>query len=515
MTTQKTVYAPGGPQYVFGRLNLAYQGPDKAAHVDGDIGILAGEDFSPVLTPEEEACMRVRNGKFIDIEDAASFYKNLDFINESNNEMNKLVNVLDNTGSNEGLDSARAYIGAGYFLNSSVTQDMYDKFMQYHDLRVAAVEHLEEYDEKIAQVLQGDMDISELDFDEDDYLSKVDDCKLFYSRAKQLSDSLINRLDIVDRLLDVVRDEDMNYSKGMKPASELKSTAEAMRSTVKEDLDDVGFKPEWAKGSSGVLRNTEFYPGTTDTHLAQGRKMIYFKELSAISRIPLDDIVEDYYNRLGDRTDAESITDAISSMYYDVQPKGVDQWYFTDIETNNIGPLSGDIIEASVIKDGDMVVNSRFSPTEESMKAMSVGSSHIHKIYPGDVEGKPTFYDSDVCQQLSDVFNSGTKDDPVVFCAHHGGQFEDDWFRKNVPGYLTAQLEGRLQMVDSRVIAAHSVGLLNGSGLKGTKLKDFVEWSGGNYVNAHSADADTKMMESAIDAWVVHQSKKVQGHSAS
>ena len=260
-----------------------------------------------------------------------------------------------------------------------------------------------------------------------------------------------------------------------------------------ENAIDKG-KPEWALGHSGTQRSSEAFPPDVSAHPdLSGRKMMHIKELAAMTGKTPEQISQEYQRRLSG-TSPQDVENTLLSMYSDAVIQGEKDWIYTDIETSNTGPLNGKIIEQAIVKNGK-TENYRFGVGKFHETGSGTGMTSIHGISPEDVRGMETYRNSQDAKHIAKMFTSGTKSNPVVIVAHHGGSFEDDWFNKNIPGYIQAKIDGRVVMVDSKTISKHSMKS------KKNRLKDYIESAGGSYENAHSADADTEMMYRATLDW--------------
>ena len=354
-----------------------------------------------------------------------------------------------------------------------------------------------DYDEK-RQVVQGyEKDIENAVFNNDtsfqhnekEYFKIVDDAQRSYDQSQILAKSYQEYKDVLKNLGDIARQDD-TISENL--IAEKDNQLVRINSEVENAIDKG--KPEWALGHSGTQRSSEAFPPDVSAHPdLSGRKMMHIKELAAMTGKTPEQLSQEYQGRLSG-TSPQDVENTLLSMYSDAVIQGEKDWIYTDIETSNTGPLNGKIIEQAIVKNGK-TENYRFGVGKFHETGSGTGMTSIHGISPEDVRGMETYRNSQDAKHISKMFTSGTKSNPVVIVAHHGGSFEDDWFNKNIPGYIQAKIDGRVVMVDSKTISKHSMKS------KKNRLKDYIEAAGGSYENAHSADADTEMMYRATLDW--------------
>lgn len=158
-----------------------------------------------------------------------------------------------------------------------------------------------------------------------------------------------------------------------------------------------------------------------------------------------------------------------------------------DLETNSLSPAQGNIIEFGCVDDKGREFDRLYSPTKEQMKTNGVGLTAIHNISKKMVKGHKTFED--------DSANILERMKGKTIVVHNKG-FELNWFRQQIPGFTEAEVNGDIRVVDTMHICQKFCGT------ERNRLKDFVEFNGGVYENAHRSSADAKMTLNALLTWI-------------
>ena len=409
----------------------------------------------------------------------SQYYDNLNYHNQRIQELQKRVDSVKN-GKESLMLSAEILSSSDY---NQISQDYAASAIEYDAKRSI----VKEYDASIENaVFNNDINFKH---DEDKYFSMIDDSKMAYDKSQIFAKSYRKYQDILKKLNEISQDDEML-------SDDIRSERDEQFNRINEKcVESINKgKPKWALGHSGTQRSNEAFPKEViSTPELSGRKMMHIKELAAMTNNTIEDVSNEYTRRLKGRS-PQDVEDTLVSMYQDAVIQKENEWIYTDIETSGTGPLNGQIIEQAIVRNGK-TENYRFGVGRFHEAGSGTGMSNIHGIYPKDVAGMDTYRDSSDAKQISKMFTNGTKENPVVIVAHHGGSFEDDWFNKNIPGYIQAKIENRAIMVDSKTISKHSMGRSKNS------LKDYIEAAGGNYENAHSADADTEMMYRATLDW--------------
>lgn len=196
---------------------------------------------------------------------------------------------------------------------------------------------------------------------------------------------------------------------------------------------------------------------------------------------------------------------------------------FVDIETSGMSPDQGEIIEIGMTRvnpKGEVVFNytERYGlKDEKALDIMGTGMQEVHKIGIEDIRGKRNFRDPEVQKIMQSHLN-----DPNAVMVAHNEAFEKRWFNQTVDGFwkkhalnttlrYQAARAGKPKEVytthdtmwSSRYLAHHTTN---------NKLATFTTGHGVEYLNAHSADADTYMTKDAVYAFDEHLSKAPYGH---
>lgn len=409
----------------------------------------------------------------------SQFYDNMHYHDRHIQDLQKKVDFVKN--GREALMLSTEILSSSDY--NQISQDYAASAIEYDQKRSV----IKRYDEDIANaVFNSD---SSFKHDEDKYFKIVKDSKTAYDKSQIFANSYQKYQDILKKLNEISQNDEM-------VSKELISERDEQYNRINEKC--VKYikkgKPEWALGHSGTQRNSEAFPkDVISTPELSGRKMMHIKEIAAMTSSTIEEVSKEYTQRLKGQS-PQDVEDTLISMYQDAVIQGEKEWIYTDIETSGTGPLNGQIIEQAIVKNGQ-TENYRFGVGEFHESGSGTGLSNIHGIYPKDVAGMDTYKDSPDAKRISQMFTNGTKENPVIIVAHHGGSFEDDWFNKNIPGYIQAKIENRVIMIDSKTISKHSMGRNK------NRLKDYIEAAGGSYENAHSADADTEMMYRATLDW--------------
>lgn len=410
-------------------------------------------------------------------------------------------NDVWNTANKHNHNALRLKVQAGKVKDHLEALEMATEIVtspDYYEVSSSYAAAALDYDEKRKAVKQYEKSIADAvhnadesfleTYDEKEYFSVVQEAQKAYDRSKLLENARNDYQKIIEKL-----QEKASQSEGLVEEKEsLSSNLDRINGVVNQAAKQGS--AEWAAGHGGTQRNSQpFPPAVTETPALRGQKMMHIRELAAMTGRTEEQVSQDYLVRLNSMN-PQGVEDALKSMYRDAVIKGEDNWVYTDIETSGMGPLNGRIIEQAIAHKGECK-NYRFNVDNYHKAGSGTGLSNIHGIHPDDVAGKKTFAHSEQARRIGNILTSGSKKDPIILAAHHGGSFEDDWFNKNVPGYIKAKIERRLIMVDTKTIAKHSMNIKNNS------LKGYIEAAGGDYENAHTADADTLMMYQATKDW--------------
>lgn len=196
---------------------------------------------------------------------------------------------------------------------------------------------------------------------------------------------------------------------------------------------------------------------------------------------------------------------------------------YVDIETSGMSPDQGEVIEIGMTRvnpKGEVVFNytERFGVRDERVLDISgTGMQEVHKIAPDDIRGNRNFRDPEVQEIMQKHLN-----DPNAVMVAHNEAFEKRWFNQTIENFrhkhaynttrrYKAEREGKpLEVITtqdtmwtSRYLAHHTTN---------NKLATFTTGHGVEYLNAHSADADTYMTRDANYAFAERFESAPRGH---
>lgn len=138
--------------------------------------------------------------------------------------------------------------------------------------------------------------------------------------------------------------------------------------------------------------------------------------------------------------------------------------------------------------DGRVVEGQKLSGVPEDLLVVEgTGAQHIHNISPEMVEGLTPFSeDTDLQARLLNHL------DGKVLIAHNA-VYETNQFRANLPGFSKALEEGRVEVLDTRMVSQFFAPQTETNSNQG-----FVEGTGGEYRGAHRAKEDAVMTINAL-----------------
>ena len=206
------------------------------------------------------------------------------------------------------------------------------------------------------------------------------------------------------------------------------------------------------------------------------------RELSALRGEPVEKTEEEFKNnlRLGTIGDYGR---TFERMYKEADLHNI---LALDLETNSLSPAQGNIIEFGCVDSEGNEYDELFSPSERQLEANGVGLTELHNITEKMVNGKPTFISQS--SQILDMMMGKT------ILVHNKG-FELNWFRQQIEGFEEAEEEGQIQVADTMHICQKFCPT------ERNRLKDFVEYTGGEYKDAHRSSKDAEMTLEALKRW--------------
>lgn len=170
---------------------------------------------------------------------------------------------------------------------------------------------------------------------------------------------------------------------------------------------------------------------------------------------------------------------------------------YVDLETTGPHPAVSEIIECGMVVDyGDYIreFSELYSLRDESAIVGGVlPYEDCHHITPDVIDGKPKWSDATEIHEI-------LSDPSTVLVAHHI-EFESRWFAHTVPDFMRnrspyfsdlAGTQNQARAFDSRFAAAFISDAERGT------LESLVEFTGSEYVDAHRALNDVKMMKTAL-----------------
>lgn len=165
----------------------------------------------------------------------------------------------------------------------------------------------------------------------------------------------------------------------------------------------------------------------------------------------------------------------------------VDKWFaglekgfvFLDLETSGMSPKSGHIIEIGAVRDDGATFDSLYGLHDEHIEWNGTGMVEIHRINVEDIAGKSVFIDDDAAIEALREFVG----DRVIVA--HNAMFEERWLSEIFPEF---QYADTMHLFSALVQDSPN-----------NKMSSLVAWAGLEYLNAHRAFADAKMMKEAFD----------------
>lgn len=170
---------------------------------------------------------------------------------------------------------------------------------------------------------------------------------------------------------------------------------------------------------------------------------------------------------------------------------------YVDLETTGPHPAIAEIIECGAIVDYG-THEEEYSELYSLQDNRAIVNGRLpfddcHHITPDMIDGKPLWGES---SEIHSILA-----DPKVTVVAHNLEFEARWFAHTVPDFMRirspyfgprAGLDDQPKMFDSRFAAAFVSEAESGT------LKSLVEVTGADYVDAHRALSDARMMKTAL-----------------
>lgn len=180
---------------------------------------------------------------------------------------------------------------------------------------------------------------------------------------------------------------------------------------------------------------------------------------------------------------------------------------YLDIETTELSPSFGDIIEIGivVVDSDDNVIETydkRFDlahPDKTLKYKAGVGATDVHKIAPEDVEGLKDFHDKEIQEEIGAIVNK-----PNRVLVAHNDEFEYKWLETHLDGFYEAYNRYSDESIDrdydtiNKRLDTRVISMAFFHDTENSKLESFVEGNGLEYIDAHSAYPDTFMMYEAF-----------------
>lgn len=243
------------------------------------------------------------------------------------------------------------------------------------------------------------------------------------------------------------------------------------------------------KKRAGGFPVTALRPGNAN-------KAAVFRDAAAYREETVEQVRAKFESSLSspeDKKDPEKVEAALRRLYTDYNPTNRKKPVVgIDLETNTTSPLRGRIIEMGLTSrapDGTEVrkIQQLHGLSDAARRGTGTGAVHVHHINPSDLLGKPRF-ESERNQKrvLSALKRSG-----VVLA--HNARYEDSWLRIHLKGYAEARDKGEIRMLDTMNLTRNLI-----PDAEDNTLRTFVERNGGQYVDAHRAFHDAKMMTDAF-----------------
>lgn len=155
---------------------------------------------------------------------------------------------------------------------------------------------------------------------------------------------------------------------------------------------------------------------------------------------------------------------------------------FLDLETSTLSPKTGHIIEIGAIRDDGKEFSEFFGVPDDHAAWNGTGAVDVHRITLEDVEGKPVLlYSDEWIQRLRDFVG-----DRVVIA--HNASFEKRWL-----DYLGTHFNYADTMFAFSALVDDAPD---------NTMKSLTEAAGMEYVDAHRAINDTRMMKDAYDRFL-------------
>lgn len=191
----------------------------------------------------------------------------------------------------------------------------------------------------------------------------------------------------------------------------------------------------------------------------------------------------------------EKVRRHLDALHADVSYEGA-VYSGVDLETNSASPTKGRIIELGIVEK-DMSsgadVGSHdviYGVNEKSFLTNGSGPEHVHKISDDDIRGRTAFADAGVQDEVLEKLRRNR-----VMVAHNAG-FEKKFLRAQLKGFAEAEARGDIRVVDTMELTKQTV-----REAPDNTMRSFTEHHDVEYVDAHRAHADAKMMMDALYRW--------------
>lgn len=247
---------------------------------------------------------------------------------------------------------------------------------------------------------------------------------------------------------------------------------------------------EWKRKKNEENGSYNFHPEITKTNEHQARKAV--AAWSGLSESEVTARVDEEESRGLSRTEAYRKVFADLPLRSDKAVISLDLESAAPMKDGKVDTGSySSIIEIGYVTrypDGKVVQGQKLSGVPEDLLVVEgTGAEHIHNISPKMVEGLPPFTEDPELQKR--LLNHL---DGKVLIAHNA-VYETNQFRANLPGFSRALDEGRIEVLDTRMVSQFFLPESETNSNQG-----FVEGTGGEYRDAHRAKEDAVMTINAL-----------------
>jgi putative phage-type endonuclease len=168
------------------------------------------------------------------------------------------------------------------------------------------------------------------------------------------------------------------------------------------------------------------------------------------------------------------------------------KWVHLDIETSNMTPYTGHVIEVGVSVRGPQggeveKFQKLYGIPKRAVEGVGTGAVDVHGITPGMIAKKRTFMHPEEQRKMLTLLKSG------ITVAHNAG-FEKQWLRMNLKGFKEAEETGEIRILDTKTLTSRLL-----TKTPNATLKSFCENYEIPYENAHRAYNDAVMMGEGLD----------------